>query len=156
MYKRQTLLGGIGGVLLSNVTPFVPRSYELRSNAASEIQTNVSEPIDLSDDLVKIDIKLKELEWTEEQERKYLQRTYEKNSRQQLKTEQIQEFRRFLELFSQTSKELKDLQWTNQQGSEYLLQTYKKRSRQYLNNQELREFLQHLQDLKAERDRALE
>jgi len=130
----------------SNVTP----SYQPQTITEFETQINRSEPIDLSEDLLTIGVKLQELGWTPEQESEYLERTYGKSSRQQLTPEQVQEFRRYLELFSQTTKELKALKWSNQRGREYLAQTYNRKSRQHLNIQELQEFLEYLQ---TERDR---
>ncbi len=134
----------------SNVTPLVTPSYQPQAITEFETQINLSEPIDLSEDLLTIGVKLQELGWTPEQESEYLERTYGKSSRQQLTPEQVQEFRRYLELFSQTTKELKALKWSNQRGREYLAQTYNRKSRQHLNIQELQEFLEYLQ---TERDR---
>jgi hypothetical protein len=91
---------------------------------------------------------LKNLRWTKTQERKYLERTYGKESRELLTDEQLFEFLHYLELFGQTNRALEDLEWSNEEGRNYLIQTYSKQSRQHLTNQELMEFLQHL---KAER-----
>lgn len=120
-------------------------NYELPSNSGFEAPTESSEPIDLSEDLVAIEFKLEELGWSPDQEIEYLERTYGKSSRQQLTAGQVQEFRRYLDLFSQTTKELRDLKWNNQKGRDYLIRTYNKRSRQQLTHQELQEFLEYLQ-----------
>lgn len=141
---------------LNNVTPLIPRSYTPESPIPLDetvAQTNIvapSEPIDLSDAIAKIDVELKNLRWTKTQERKYLERTYGKESRELLTDEQLLEFLHYLELFGQTNRALEDLEWSNEEGRNYLIQTYSKQSRQHLTNQELMEFLQHL---KAERDR---
>lgn len=139
---------------LNNVTPLIPRSYTPDTIPLDEIaQTNIvapSEPIDLSDAIAKIDVELKNLRWTKTQERKYLERTYGKESRELLTDEQLFEFLHYLELFGQTNRALEDLEWSNEEGRNYLIQTYNKQSRQHLTNQELMEFLQHL---KAERSK---
>ena len=65
----------------------------------------------------------------------------------------MQEFRRYLELFSETTqvtKELRELDWNKVLGQRYLAQTFNKKLRQELNYQQLQEFLQFLQ---SERDR---
>ncbi len=133
----------------SNVTPFVPRTStedpQLLDPISLESQLSVTEPIDLSDTLIAIETELRNLRWTAEQERKYLKRIYNKESRDLLGTQQLFEFLNYLQVFTQTSKELERLGWTNQQGKEYLAQNYNKQSRQYLSYQELKEFLQHLQ-----------
>ena len=140
---------------LNNVTPLIPRSYSSPDTISLDeiAQTNIvapSEPIDLSDAIAKIDVELKNLRWTKTQERKYLERTYGKESRELLTDEQLFEFLHYLELFGQTNRALEDLEWSNEEGRNYLIQTYSKQSRQHLTNQELMEFLQHL---KAERSK---
>lgn len=142
---------------LNNVTPLIPRSYSPPESTISldetVAQTDIvapSEPIDLSDAIAKIDVELKNLRWTKTQERKYLERTYGKESRELLTDEQLFEFLHYLELFGQTNRALEDLEWSNEEGRNYLIQTYSKQSRQHLTNQELKEFLQHL---KAEHSR---
>lgn len=125
--------------------------YEPQLGVAPE--TNVSEPIDLSEDLITISAKLQESGWKPDQEREYLERTYGKSSRHELTPVQVQEFRRYLELFSETTqvtKELRELDWNKVLGQRYLAQTFNKKLRQELNYQQLQEFLQFLQ---AERDR---
>lgn len=141
--------------LLNNVTPLIPRGYSPDTISLDETvaQTNIvapNEPIDLSDAIAKIDVELKNLRWTKTQERKYLERTYGKESRELLTDEQLFEFLHYLELFGQTNRALEDLEWSNEEGRNYLIQTYSKQSRQHLTNQELKEFLQHL---KAERSK---
>lgn len=125
-------------------TPIAPPSYQPQLGIESETQTNKSEPIDLSDDFAAIDVQLKELRWKPEIESKFLQRNYGKSSRQELTPEQVQEFRRYLELFSQTDKELRKLSWSNEKGRTYLAQTYNKKSRQELTYEQLQEFLAYL------------
>lgn len=133
-----------------NITP-TPRSQS--QLGVSQIPPNVSEPIDLSEDLITISVKLEESDWKPDTEREYLERTYGKSSRHQLTPEQVQEFRRYLELFSQTTqitKELRELKWNNELGRRYIRQTFNRKLRQELNYQQLQEFMEFLQ---AERDR---
>lgn len=125
------------------VAPFVSHSFEEDDPLLDSI--GVTEPIDLSDTLIAIETELRNLRWTAEQERKYLNRIYSKESRDLLTTTQLIEFLNYLQVFAQTSKELARLGWDNQQGQDYLMKNYKKKSRQYLTYQELAEFLQHLQ-----------
>lgn len=129
----------------SDETSIFSHNSEQPSDSGFQEPTEVSEPIDLSDDLSLIEVKLKELGWNADQESKYLERTYGKKSHQQLTAQQVQEFRHYLELLSQTSKELKELKWSNQKGQDHLIRTYNKRSRQQLTHQELQEFLEYLQ-----------
>ena len=125
------------------IAPFVSHSFEEDDPLLDPI--GVTEPIDLSDTLIAIETELRNLRWTAEQERKYLNRIYSKESRDLLTTTQLIEFLNYLQVFAQTSKELARLGWDNQQGQDYLMKNYKKKSRQYLSYQELAEFLQHLQ-----------
>lgn len=127
----------------SNVTPFIPRTSKEDAQLLDFVA--VTEPVDLSDTLIAIETELRNLRWTAEQERKYIKRIYNKESRDLLSTQQLYEFLNYLQVFAQTSKELERLGWTNQQGKEYLIENYSKQSRQYLSYQELSEFLQHLQ-----------
>jgi hypothetical protein len=123
--------------------PFVSHSFEDDDPLLDPI--SVTEPIDLSDTLIAIETELRNLRWTAETERKYLNRIYSKESRDLLTTTQLIEFLNYLQVFAQTSKELARLGWDNQQGQDYLMKNYKKKSRQYLTYQELAEFLEHLQ-----------
>jgi hypothetical protein len=128
--------------------PVEPPTSDRLPLVAKPEQTKTSEPIDLSEDLAKISVKLKELKWTPEQESEYLERNYGKSSLGQLNTEQVQEFSHYLELFSQSTqitKELKELGWSNQRGRNYLKQTYNKQFRQELNYQQLQDFVEYLQ-----------
>lgn len=134
---------------VSNVTPFVLRTATedppLLDPIIAEFAPSVTEPIDLSDTLIAIETELRNLGWTAKQERNYIERIYNKESRDLLSPQQLYEFLNYLQVFGQTSKELARLGWDNQQGQDYLMKNYKKRSRQYLSYQELKEFLQHLQ-----------
>ena len=124
----------------NNVTPFVPRTFVPESPIDDS-----TEPIDLSDTLIAIETELRNLRWTAEQERKYINRIYKKASRDLLSTSQLFEFLNYLQVFAQTGKELERLGWNNQQGQDYLMENYQVRSRQYLSYQELKDFFQHLQ-----------
>ena len=95
--------------------------------------------------MIAIETELRNLRWTAEQERKYINRIYKKASRDLLSTEQLFEFLNYLQVFAQTGKELERLGWNNQQGQDYLMENYQVRSRQYLSYQELKDFFQHLQ-----------
>ena len=124
----------------NNVTPFGSHTFTPESPI-----NDSTEPIDLSDTLIAIETELRNLRWTAEQERKYINRIYKKASRDLLSTEQLFEFLNYLQVFAQTGKELERLGWNNQQCQDYLMENYQVRSRQYLSYQELKDFFQHLQ-----------
>ena len=124
----------------NNVTPFGSHTFTPESPI-----NDSTEPIDLSDTLIAIETELRNLRWTAEQERKYINRIYKKASRDLLSTSQLFEFLNYLQVFAQTGKELERLGWNNQQGQDYLMENYQVRSRQYLSYQELKDFFQHLQ-----------
>lgn len=54
-------------------------------------------PIDLSDVIAQTSVELKRLNWSDAQGRGYLQRTYQKRSRQQLTDEELLEFLHYLQ-----------------------------------------------------------
>ncbi len=54
------------------------------------------EPIDLSEELTKIDVERERLGWTGKQEQEYLQKTFGKRSRQQLTTPEVRQFLAYL------------------------------------------------------------
>ncbi len=134
---------------VSTVTPFTLRTAtpdpQPFDAITPEFPPSVPDPIDLSDTLIAIETELRNLRWTAKQERNYIERIYNKESRDLLSPQQLYEFLQYLQVFAQTSKELERLGWDNQQGQDYLVQNYNKKSRQYLTYQELQEFLQHLQ-----------
>jgi hypothetical protein len=108
----------------------------------------------------QIDIEIKRLNWTEEQESEYLLKTYGKRSRFMLPDQELSEFLSYLkslpistrdrslfsfdDLIKQSDIEIKRLGWTKEQGRDYLLQAYGKRSRLMLLDGELLEFLHYL------------
>lgn len=63
-----------------------------RSTKKARTPSSVAPPIDLSDIIAQTDIELKRLGWTNTQGRKYLEKTYNKRSRQQLTDEELLEF----------------------------------------------------------------
>lgn len=134
---------------VSTVTPFTLRTAtqdpQPFDSITPEFPPSVPDPIDLSDTLIAIETELRNLRWTAKQERNYIERIYNKESRDLLSPQQLYEFLQYLQVFAQTSKELGRLGWDNQQGQDYLVQNYNKKSRQYLTYQELQEFLQNLQ-----------
>lgn len=134
---------------VSTVTPFTlrtaPQDPQPFDSTIPEFPPSVPDPIDLSDTLIAIETELRNLRWTAKQERNYIERIYNKESRDLLSPQQLYEFLQYLQVFAQTSKELARLGWDNQQGQDYLVQNYNKKSRQYLTHQELQEFLQNLQ-----------
>lgn len=85
----------------SNVTPLVPRSYNLQDvTPLGETEPKIlatSEPIDLSDLITRTNVELKRLGWNNQKGREYLERKYNKRSRQHLNDEELLEFLYYLE-----------------------------------------------------------
>lgn len=134
-------------------TQDLPTSASKFSASKPQINTigknQPSSAIDFSDAIAKIEILIKNLRWTDEQERDYLKRTYGKVGRSLLTNEDLLDFLQYLEslslIITQTDEEIKRLGWNAEQGRNYLIQTYGKRGRSLLTKQELLDFLHHLQ-----------
>jgi hypothetical protein len=96
---EENLIPGITG---NNVTPFIPRSYDSREDVTPQTTTTTkrkkkSEPEDLSDPIAKIDVEMDRLNWSIEQGREHLKKTYNKRARSLLNDEELIDFLRFLE-----------------------------------------------------------
>ena len=108
---------------------------------------------DLAADLQKIELKLKESKLKANDERECLETNYGKASRYELTASQARAFKRYLELYGQTTqavKELQELGWDAKEGPKYLQAEYSKNKRHQLTERELEGFLDYLQ---IERDR---
>lgn len=105
----------------------------------------LSEPTDDSEVIAQIDVLLKRLKWTKDQEAEYLVQNYGKRSQSLLSGEELRDFLDYLEIFGKTTEQIKRIGWGTKQGREYLELTYSKISRHHLNKQELIEFLQYLE-----------
>jgi hypothetical protein len=91
----------------SNVTPFVPRSYNPpteigipdapAATTTTKRTKKTTQPKDNSDDIAKIAVEMERLRWTIEQGRDYLFQTYRKKSRHSLSEEELRDFRSYLE-----------------------------------------------------------
>ncbi len=92
----------------NNVTPFVPRNYNPSTeigipDASVTAQTTTkrtrktTQPKDNSDDIAKIAVEMERLQWTIEQGRDYLFKTYGQKSRHTLSDDQLRDFRLYLE-----------------------------------------------------------
>lgn len=86
----------------SNVTPFGSRSYssspeDLGTQTATTKKKKKSEPVDQSDDIAKIGVEMQRLNWTTDQGRDYLIKTYGKRSRHLLSDDELHDFLRYLE-----------------------------------------------------------
>lgn len=86
-----------------NVTPLVPPSYSPEDSSGTLGQTGAeteivaTEPIDLSDAIARTSVELKRLGWSNKEGREFLERTYNKRSRQHLTDEEMLEFLHYLE-----------------------------------------------------------
>ncbi|MBW4668300.1 MAG: hypothetical protein KME60_12965 [Cyanomargarita calcarea GSE-NOS-MK-12-04C] len=91
----------IPGITPNNITPFIPRSYDSREDV-TPLETTTkrkkkSEPEDLSDPIAKIGVEMDRLDWSIEQGREHLKKTYNKRARSLLNDEELIDFLRFLE-----------------------------------------------------------
>jgi|GEM_PF-3989581 hypothetical protein len=120
---------------------------------------------DWSEELAQIEVEVKRLGWTPQQESQYLQQYYGKLSRDHITD--YGELLQFLtdlqghpspqaaqggapsgarqDLMDQVLAEIHRIGWTARQGSEYLQQTYQVKTRQELTNDQLQEFIIYLQ-----------
>ncbi len=110
-----------------------------------------SGPLDLSDALIKIDDLLKRLNWSDDYEREYLKRTFNKPGRSFLDPPEIEQFLEYLDLFVNMSAEIKRLSWGAEQGRNYLQRNYKKSASRELTLEELRDFVQYLKSQRSPR-----
>ena len=120
---------------------------------ADETPNAETQSIDLTAELEKIGVKLKEAKLKASDESECLETNYGKSSRYELTALQAREFNRYLELYSQTThavKELQELGWDAKEGPKYLQAEYSKNKRHQLTERELQGFLDYLQ---TERDR---
>jgi hypothetical protein len=85
----------------NNVTPFTPRSYSPQEDAPTPSVTGKrkkkAEPVDLSDVIAKTDVELQRLNWTPEQGREHLIKTYGKRGRTLLTEEELHGFLKYLQ-----------------------------------------------------------
>ncbi|MBN3905409.1 MAG: hypothetical protein HWQ35_02100 [Nostoc sp. NMS1] len=85
----------------NNVTPFTPRSYSPQEDVATPTVTGKrkkkAEPVDLSDVIAKTDVELQRLNWTPEQGREHLIKTYGKRGRTLLTEEELHGFLQYLQ-----------------------------------------------------------
>lgn len=72
------------------------KSKSIKSKAGSPEPTS-TEKNDRSEEIARIGVEMKRLNWTTEQGRNYLKRTYGKRSRQELSDEELLDFLRYLE-----------------------------------------------------------
>ncbi len=85
----------------NNVTPFTPRSYSPQEDVPTPSVTGKrkkkAEPVDLSDVIAKTDVELQRLNWTPEQGREHLIKTYGKRGRTLLTEEELHGFLKYLQ-----------------------------------------------------------
>ncbi|MEH2163532.1 MAG: hypothetical protein V7K38_21475 [Nostoc sp.] len=106
--------------------------------------------------IAQIDVKMRQLGWTREQEREHLKRNYGKRSRTLLAYKELLDFLQYLYLLSQPTPtlheiliakinvEIQRLDWTTDQEQEHLKKNYEKRSLTLLTEVELFDFLQYV------------
>ncbi len=91
----------LGDITTSNVTQFPQRSDDSKpqenEQATPKRRKKKNEPVDQSDDIAKIGVEMDRLNWTTEQGRDYLIKTYNKRSRHLLTPEELRDFLQYLE-----------------------------------------------------------
>lgn len=102
-------------------------------------------PVDLSDYNAQIGILLQRLNWSDQQERDYLEHAYGKTTRGLLDDEKLLDFLQYLEVYAQVSDEIKTQGWKSKQEKDYLEHNQGGRSLELLTIEELQEFLEYLQ-----------
>ena len=85
----------------TNIKPFPQRTYNKSQDSSTEKPPEKSKKsgpvVDQSDDIAKISVEMQRLNWTMEQGRDYLIRTYNKRSRHLLSQEELKDFLGYLE-----------------------------------------------------------
>lgn len=88
-------------VSATNIKPFPQRSYSKSQDSNTEKTAKKKKKsgpvVDQSDDIAKISVEMQRLNWTMEQGRDYLIRTYNKRSRHLLSEEELKDFLQYLE-----------------------------------------------------------
>jgi hypothetical protein len=91
----------LGGIPVSNVTPFTPRNYTAQEEVTSQPSTGrkkkKTEPVDFSDIIAQTDVQIERLRWTPEEGKEYLLKTYGKRGRTLLNEEELLDFLRYLQ-----------------------------------------------------------
>lgn len=100
---------------------------------------------DNSDTIAQIDVLLKRLNWSKDQESEYLLQAYGKRLQGILARHELLDFLEYLEIFSKTTEEITRLHWDRKQGRDHLNQAYGKIARHHLNKEQLLDFLQYLE-----------
>lgn len=135
----------------NEITTSEPIDYEIEVaqltdiNVESEEITSLNPPIDLSDDNAKIDILIDTLNWTKEQERDFLEQSYNQKTRSFLTPEQLLNFQQYLELLAKITEKVKNESWKTEQLNDYLDYNHNKQSLEQLNIDELQSFWQYLE-----------
>lgn len=115
------------------------------AESGSDHAVEPSSPTDNSEVIAQIDVLLKRLKWTKDQEGEYLMQAYGKRVQSLLPIEELYDFLDYLEIFGKTTEQIKRIGWGTKQGREYLELTYNKISRHHLTKEELLEFLSYLE-----------
>ncbi|MEM1169428.1 MAG: hypothetical protein AAGJ08_10240 [Cyanobacteria bacterium P01_H01_bin.35] len=116
----------------------------INSNSNNEIySSDLSQ--DVSDDNVSIDILMDGLGWTKENERDFLEQNYNQKTRQFLTTEELLDFRQYLDILQKVTKEIKGQGWKAKQQKDYFEYNHNKEALEQLSVDELQSFLHYLE-----------
>ncbi|MEL7501791.1 MAG: hypothetical protein AAFN18_04930 [Cyanobacteria bacterium J06554_6] len=86
------------GMPIDEIPEIEPPAETLVEALSPELLANFdAAPTDLSDIIAQTDVEMRRLGWTSQQGREYLEKTYQKRSRQQLSDEELLEFLLYLE-----------------------------------------------------------
>ena len=122
-----------------------PLSTEIQTGIPLEMSPPSETIEDNSDTIAQIDVLLKRLKWSKDQESEYLLQAYGKLSQGILARHELLDFLDYLEIFSKTTEEITRLHWDRKQGRDHLNQAYGKIARHHLNKEQLLDFLQYLE-----------
>ncbi|MDB9514574.1 hypothetical protein PN499_25570 [Kamptonema animale CS-326] len=128
-----------------NIGEVEPLSTDIQSGIPLEMSPPSETIEDNSDTIAQIDVLLKRLKWSKEQESEYLLEAYGKFSQGILPRHELLDFLDYLEIFSKTTEEITRLRWDKKKGRDHLNQAYGKIARHQLNKEQLLDFLQYLE-----------
>ncbi len=142
---------------------------ELTSGVKLDSFDGKNEPSDWSKELASIDLEIKRLKWTRDDEKKFIEENLGYNDRN--KITKYNELVNYLSLLKKINKSnisdlklqsresmieqsdllLKDLSWDNKQGREFLQKEFNVSTRKELNEKQLTSFLAMLKSIRNQR-----
>ena len=139
------------------------RIVELPNHEKIEDFEENKEPIDWSNDLTAIDAEIKRLNWSREDEIKFIEKTLGYNNRNKItKYNELVKYLSILKKINSTNNSnnniekmlieseiiLRDLSWNHHQGREYLRREFNVSTRKELNEKQLTSFVEKLKSIR--------